>query len=736
MNRINLTNIRLVYCRELCDQWRDRRTLFTIVVIPLILYPLMGMALLQTAQFMQPEPARILWLDQAELPAEPPLLVDGALAPGLLPEKSGPHPLICIPADQDRRLRELLKDMPAQGSPGQPNRIDIQRAMQAGGYDLVVRPASRPGELQLIVNSARDRSTLAVATVTRIIDRWNARALQQRLARLQTGSTPFQGMELATTDVASAGKRQAAIWAKLLPFIVLVWALTGAFYPAIDLCAGEKERGTLETLLSSPARRGEIVAGKLLTVTTFSVATALLNLLSMTVTGLFVVGQLSRAAAGHLPLDLGFPPLSSIPWLIAGLLPISALFSSLALALACFARSAREGQYYLVPLLMSLLPLMMLSMLPAAELDLGTSLIPVTGMLLLLRNLMTGEYTTALQYAGPVLAITLVGCWLAARWAVHQFNNESVLFRSGERFGLASWLRHLHRDRGRLPTLGEAVLCGVIILVIKFFVGLSADLSLTFSGFARQIVVSQVATIALPAILMALFLTRGPAQSLKLRWPRASWIPAAILIALLLHPGFVAVSQLVMQLYPPSAGLQGLETAVSRILADAPGPLAIILVIAIVPALCEEVAFRGFILSGLESLKGRGTAILGSAVLFGIAHGILQQSIMATLFGVVVGVIAVQTGSLLPCIACHATHNALPVLISLVPPAALDQSWMGYFLQSGPEGAVTWTPLATVLMPLAGLALLVWLWRFAHRLQLGASPILPVRRLAGSALPR
>ena len=83
--------------------------------------------------------------------------------------------------------------------------------------------------------------------------------------------------------------RRAAFWSKVLPFVVFIWALTGAFYPAVDLCAGEKERGTLETLLSSPAERSEIVMGKLLTIMGFSSATSLLNLLSMAITGTAVI---------------------------------------------------------------------------------------------------------------------------------------------------------------------------------------------------------------------------------------------------------------------------------------------------------------------------------------------------------------------------------------------------------------------------------------------------------------
>src|SRR5205823_15111738 len=110
--------------------------------------------------------------------------------------------------------------------------------------------------------------------------------------------------ELKQTDVAQEARRRAALWSKILPFIVMIWALTGAFYPAVDLCAGEKERGTLETLLCSPAARSEIVWGKLLSVMSFSSATALLNLVSMTASGTVVASQMQKMAACRLPIEV------------------------------------------------------------------------------------------------------------------------------------------------------------------------------------------------------------------------------------------------------------------------------------------------------------------------------------------------------------------------------------------------------------------------------------------------
>lgn len=715
---MNWKNTRLIFRRELNDQWRDRRTIFTILVMPLVLYPLMGMALLQTAQFMHQAPPRVLVVGSELLENHPGLLNRDGFHPDLRANQSE-NPIILVWDDALLEpTRSKLTNAIYNFQQDPTVKPDIRNLLKGMNVDLVLSVKDSPdkpsgAELQIYANSTSDQSALAVTQVTQIIARWKTQLLNQRLGELEISPESISSLDVATIDVASKVRRKAAMWAKLLPFIVLVWALTGAFYPAIDVCAGEKERGTLETLLSSPARRTEIVAGKLLTVASFSFATAMLNLFSMTLTGLLVISQLG--GQGTMPMNLGLPPIMSLPWLVIGLIPIVALFSSLALALASFAKSSKEGQYYLVPLLMSLVPLMMLSMLPSAKLDLGTSLIPVTGMLLLIKNLMLGDFQLAAQFAGPVVAVTLICCWLSARWAVYQFNNESVLFRSGEKFGVGLWLRHLVRDRGPMPSFSEAILCGVIILMIKFFVGLSVQLDLTFSGFAKQVIISQVATIAMPAILMALFLTRGPRETLKLNRPRTSYIATAILIAIFLHPGFIAISKVVMYLYPASQGLDQIQHAVAAILADAPNTFAIIAVLAFVPAVCEEVAFRGFILSGLQTLKSKWTAIIISAAFFGIAHGILQQSIMASLVGIVLGIISVQTRSLFPCIAYHAMHNALPILMGIFPTHSLETSYMGYVLKTGAEGGTEYTLLATLAMPLIGLGLLVWLWKFTGR---------------------
>ena len=164
---------------------------------------------------------------------------------------------------------------------------------------------------EIIYSTANDKSQIAFARLSDVLRRWTEQIGEDNLAASGVPPTAARPFAVGTADVADkTGHRGAAIWSKILPVLLLLWALTGAFYPAIDLCAGEKERGTLETLLSSPAQRSEIVLGKLLTIMLFSIVTAVLNLVSMGITGWMVVRRLP---------GFGLPPPTAIVGLGRGL---------------------------------------------------------------------------------------------------------------------------------------------------------------------------------------------------------------------------------------------------------------------------------------------------------------------------------------------------------------------------------------------------------------------------------
>ncbi|QDU29189.1 ABC-2 family transporter protein [Anatilimnocola aggregata] len=727
------TNIRLIYLRELRDQLRDRRTLFTIVILPLLMYPLLAMVWCQMQQFLKEQPSKVRIVGVVNLPQQPTLL------------ENGEFPL-ALCSDNERRLLTLQIDDNA-AVPSEPLTIDdlreaAERDIKSGLYDAVVyfppefgknidrlrrgKEETAADQLQvtdldaipqpeIFADSASDASRVALNRVDLVLRRWREVMVHDNLIQSDVPLGAARPFELVNTDVAETFRRRAAIWSKVLPFVLLIWALTGAFYPAVDLCAGEKERGTLETLLVSPAQRDEIVWGKLLCVTTFSMATSLLNLVCMGLTGSLFFMQMASNMASPMMMDLGPPPLSSLCWLALALAPISALFSALALAIAAFARSTKEGQYYLMPLLLVSLPLMVLPLLPQVRLDLGFSLIPVTGVMLLLRALMEGQYLEALRYSPFVIGITALCCWLSIRWAIRQFNSEAVLFRESERFGLGLWLRHLVRDRQDTPSPAEAIACGILLLFIRFIASFTIPMPSDWTQFAVTTLVVQVALIATPACLMAIMLTRKPRQTLLLQAPSFwSTVPAAMLLAMLLHPALMLLGAGIREVYPLSEETLRALAPLESLLSHATLP-ELLLLVAVVPAICEELAFRGFILSGLRRLGHKWTAIAICSVLFGVAHGLLQQSLAAAVVGMVIGYIAVKTNSLLPAMAYHFVHNGLGVLHSRITPELLDRWYvLDAVVSISNEGGIEYRWTATVIAALLGVLILLWIKRLPY----------------------
>ncbi len=746
---MNYNNVKLIFLREMRDQLRDRRTLFLIAVLPLLLYPLLGMSFFQLSQFLRNTAAEVLVVGERELTEHdwlPPLLGEGQFDLALYvnhPDEleslrvSRVSPQLGEPSnaedDGERTQLDLARTKLDRGEaqvvlyfpPGFGERLETARAaMFERGQNAVATNEAELPEPQIFYNSAKEKSRVAHMRVERILRLWRNAVMKKNL---EAGNVPLDAarpFELQPQDVAEEQQRHAAIWSKILPFILFIWALTGAFYPAVDLCAGEKERGTLETLLASPAHRREIVWGKLLTVITFSVVTALLNLGSLGITGKFVLAQFQQLSSFSTSSALSMPPLISLVWLILALVPISALFSALCLACAAFARSTKEGQYYLMPLLLIVMPLMMLPLSPGVELTLGNCLIPVTGVVLLLRSLIEGQYWEALPYVVPVIGITSICCLLAIRWAEEQFQRESVLFRESERLDLGRWLVHLVRDRAETPTFAQSVLCVGTILIVQFFVTIAtssaaikaAENGIDFQFLLQAMFNSQVVCILVPAAMFTLLFTSNKRKTLLLdRLPSAHLVLGTVLLAIFVRPLGMVAANCVLWLYPPTAGMESQVNLIDEAFSTAPNWWVLLLLMAVLPAFCEEIAFRGFVLSGLRHVGHKWWAIGLSAVAFGMVHSIFQQQIGAALVGLVLGYLAVQTGSLLLCMLFHAIYNGLALylseLITSVEEAPTDSSF-AWFL----SGQTTiFQPWVLVISAIGTAVILMWLHRMPYQ---------------------
>ncbi len=442
--------VRLIAAREVRDQLRDRRTLFLILGLPILMYPLfVGVGVLFVSALKEkklvigvvgsehlpePEPDLTPIVGGAggtalQMRVFPPLFdPDGQFAPAYSATALDSAPMITktLDADTDEVLVGHLVSRQVDAivviEPGARDKLNDQNGTQRP----VIRVLGRDGE---------ENSKLAVQRVTAVLQRWSDDVKRARFARRGLPLDFDRPVEVRDPQSEKTSEKKIAddlrdMLVKVIPFLLVMWMLTGAIYPAIDMTAGEKERGTMETLLISPAERTEIVIGKFLATTCFSFGTAMWNVALMLV-AVAVAPLLAPALFGHGLISLG-----GLAACVLAAIPLAMLFAGLALSLGIFARSTKEGNYYMVPLFFVVLPLAYWSMTPGIELDGFTRWVPLANALLFQQRLMSVRPDPFPWEHAPAVFGTLGLCVALALWAAsRQFHREGVLFREGESGG-------------------------------------------------------------------------------------------------------------------------------------------------------------------------------------------------------------------------------------------------------------------------------------------------------------
>ncbi|HLN28080.1 MAG TPA: ABC transporter permease subunit/CPBP intramembrane protease [Gemmataceae bacterium] len=739
--------ISLIFVRELRDQLRDRRTILMIAVLPMLLYPVLGMAVVQFAVGLADKPGTVgivgsdflpvlgprsagfsplpatAWLTvtpassfgAAALPMCP---IAAALALGQLQAREQQYPPLLVngklPSElfkspvEARLLRVALLDSDAR-TPLDTKQVDLivfvpsdfSSKLQADGCPV----------LRLSYRQTDDRSRLAVRRFQGVFDRWLLLTRETRLLRHGLAADFDDPVQLHDDEKAKPTEEVAAqglldLMVRVFPFLLVMWSLAGALYPAVDLCAGEKERGTMETLLISPASREEIVWGKFLTIWLFSAATALLNLGSMGLTTSHFSGMLSPGVLRP----------AAIFWCVLLALPLSAFFSAVSLAVGAYARSSKEGQYYLMPLFLITMPLIFLTLVPGVELNPFYSLVPVTGVALLIQRLMTSSLDQVpWLYFIPVLVPVFLYSLLALRWAIEQFKREEVLFREAERLDLRLWIQRLFREKDFLPSTGQAFFCFGLIVALRW---------LSFGGDAQGSLVARTSIIYLafvttPPLFMAMLLTTRPRLGLGLSIPPLKTFLSAVLLAGLMLPPLSELTLAILRQFPVLKELlserQPLVEELSSIRGGGGASSWLYLVVfALLPAICEELAFRGFILSGLRRRFAPWTAILMSSFLFAIYHMNVFQALPAFILGVVLSLLTIQSGSTLPAMLLHLLYNGALIGVALLPR-------LGYSGDDVPFQEI-FNPVVTVLFSLSAVVLLARLGLRLSTKEAGPTP--------------
>lgn len=395
----------IVYLKEMRSLLRDRKTLIFTILIPIFAMPLIGFGFAYVAQSINAR-AQAQEIKYAIFGAH-----NAPAVAALFARESG---FRTVPLDKSVNIKDAIGDGRIKVAFNLPERFDeaINSSQQAG--------------LELHFNSA-DAGDIVRKRVGAVVEKYNSALRQKALADFKL--TPPQlafvlnPVRLDERSTANQRERIGALIGGMLPYFLLFVCLLAATYPAIDLGAGEKEAGTLETLLLAPIARSELVMGKFMVLFSVGLAAALLMVTSLGVVLRFFAARIDADLAAVVS-TLGLGDLALVGLM---LVPTAAIFASVLLAMSIYAKSYKEATGMMQPLVMVTILPVVLAMVPGVELNWLWASVPLTNIALAMKEIVKGtmDYQKFLMilFSSSVIAALLLA------WCRNWFGREQVLFR-------------------------------------------------------------------------------------------------------------------------------------------------------------------------------------------------------------------------------------------------------------------------------------------------------------------
>ena len=404
---MSLRNIGVVYRKELTEALRDRRTLITTFLVPLLMIPVLGAGFTGVMSAL---------IGSAKKEKPKVMIIGGEDSPAVVEALQGNPKINVVPTDTDWKNQVVEKK--------------IRAAVEIPGNFQQDLAKGQAGTVRINIYGGELKSEIAAANIEGFLKEYRDSLAAERLAANHLPADLLKPFLVKRQSVASPEKEAGAVLGGIIAYMLIFMCLNGAMHPAIDLTAGEKERGTMETILSSPVSRTHLVLGKFLLVLTASLITAMLLMFSVSVSSTalqksHLLDQMTEEGEEMPQLSLGPAAIASV---IIMAVPLTVLFSAGLITIALFAKSYKEAQSYIAPLMFLVVIPAVSAMLPGVELTPKLSIVPLLNVSLLCKELVTGEYHW--NYIILIFASTCLYAGGALYLAVKMFQRESVLFRS------------------------------------------------------------------------------------------------------------------------------------------------------------------------------------------------------------------------------------------------------------------------------------------------------------------
>jgi len=390
-----------IFIKELIDVLRDRRTLMFMVVIPVLITPLLVVGSIKFQEYQNKKSEEKLL--KIALINE----TDDVIIKGLLSEQKGVEIIEDINLDS---LEAGIKTDSIQGGMHiEKDFLDDISSNSTGQIDIYYKSSD-------LMSRSKKRMKAALENYKNIV-------VTERLNNFNIDEKLLEPLNVVDVDMSTAKETIGKAVGGFIPYILVMFIFLGAMYPAIDLGAGEKERGSLETLLSSPATKFEITMGKLLVVSLTGLVSGLVSVLGISSSLFFIDNIPEQIQSTIMELISPFMILSVIILMI----PIAIFFASMLLSISFYARSFKEAQSLMAPLNMVIIVPLFLSLGPGMEIDHTTALMPLINVGLLTKEILAGS-VEPIYFIETLLSLLFFAA-VGIRFSVYWFDKENTIFR-------------------------------------------------------------------------------------------------------------------------------------------------------------------------------------------------------------------------------------------------------------------------------------------------------------------
>jgi sodium transport system permease protein len=506
--------------------------------------------------------------------------------------------------------------------------------------------------IRIHFDASRDASQAGRRRMAELLSR--ARTLGQE-AMLERGGFPIKPSNVArVTEVSVATPSQVTgLWiGRFLTVFLVMFMLAGGSVVAMDIIAGEKERGSLETLLTTAARRIEIVVAKQLAILAVAL---LITMIQVANTLVYLSLRVIK-----LPWDavIDVPP-AAIAALFVLFIPVAAFVASVLLMISAHAKSYKEAQMYFFPVYLCSLVPALASVLPGVPLRSAIALVPIANVSVAVREIMVGEFDW------PMIGVAFLAMAAAAGWTLR----ASTHMLSRERLITASESDAADFEGGADLFSKHVLRWYAVMGAVLFAVAANVP---ALATFRRQLLFNEIGLFFVGPLLMIARYRLDPRQALALRLPRFGVWPA---VAMLIPAGNImgiGVFRLANEVVPVPR--QALEQFSRSVLPDDIPLWQLFVFVAVLPGIFEEIAFRGTLLYGLKHRFRPSVLVLVVGLIFGLFHVQLFRLAPTAFMGVVLTVVALLTGSILPGMLAHAGNNAFALWAATegIPLASLE----------------------------------------------------------------